>query len=101
MSSFIHLGPIWNGANPNLLNNVLRGELGFNGFVSSDAVFWFMNPALAVRNGQNLHLAALPTSQTKIVEAAHKEDPVGITKGLREIVHTVLYNLLNDANLVE
>ncbi len=101
MSSFIHLGTVWNGANPNLLNNVLRGELGFEGFVSSDAVFWFMDPALAVRNGENLHLAALPTGQSKIVEAEYKEDPVGIATGLRESAHTLLYILLNETKLVD
>ncbi len=101
MSSFIHLGHVWNGANPDLLNDVLRGELGFKGFVSSDAVFWFMDPTLAMRNGGDLHLAALPTSQEKRVKKMYKEDPIGILTGLRTSVHNVLYTLLNESNLVE
>ncbi len=101
MSSFIHLGPIWNGANPNLLNEVLRGELGFRGFVSSDAVFWFMDPTLAMRNGGDIHLAAFPSSQEKIVKEAYKKDPIGIVTGLKTSVHNVLYTLLNESKIME
>ena len=101
MSSFIHLGYIWNGANPNLLNEVLRGELGFEGFVSSDAVFWFMDPTLAMRNGGDIHLSALPSSQEKRVKEVYKEDPVGIVTGLKTSVHNVLYTLVNESKLVD
>ena len=36
MTSFTLIGPKWTGANSDLLNGVLRGEWGFDGFVVSD-----------------------------------------------------------------
>lgn len=36
MSSFNFIGDIYSGENPYLLNNVLRGEWGFQGMVESD-----------------------------------------------------------------
>ncbi len=101
MSSFIHLGYKWNGASSELLNNVLRGEMGFDGFVSTDAVFWFMDPNLALRNGNDLMLAAMPSGIETKIDVAYKEDPVGVLEGLRTSVHHVLYTLLNETKLTE
>ena len=36
MSSFNFIGPKWCGANPDLLNGVLRDEWGFRGMVLTD-----------------------------------------------------------------
>lgn len=101
MSSFIFLGHKWNGANSDLLNDVVRGEMGFDGFVSSDATFWFMDPTLALRNGNDLMLAALPTPLEKKVAKAYEEDPAGIVIGLRDRVHTTLYTLLNRSKFAD
>lgn len=102
MSSFIHIGPKWSSGNPELLNNVLRNEWGFTGIVSSDAVqAWFMDPELALRNGNDLMLNPAPSLQEKTIKALYKEDPVGVTKSLKERVHNIAYSILNYTNAVE
>ncbi|GLI26500.1 beta-glucosidase [Agromyces rhizosphaerae] len=94
MSSFIHIGPTWSGGNEALLQEVLRGEWGFDGIVSTDAVLGaFMDPAQAVRYGNDLMLAVMPTSVASTIEAELEADPVGVGEALRERVHTVLYAL--------
>ena len=66
MSSFIHIGYKWSGGNPELLQNVLRGEWGFVGLVTTDAVLGsFMDISLAIHNGNDIMLAMLPSGQEK------------------------------------
>lgn len=96
MSSFIHIGYKWSGGNPELLQNVLRGEWGFDGFVTSDAFFGFMDPNLSLRNGNDLLLTNLtPTKTEKEIHDLYKDDPVGVAQGLRDRIHTLIYNILN------
>lgn len=96
MSSFSHIGHKWAGGNPELLGDVLRGEWGFEGLVSTDAVLGdFMDPTLAVRHGNDLMLDMLtPTGNIKKLKKAYQDDPVGIANGLRDRVHTTLFVLL-------
>ncbi|MDE0546235.1 glycoside hydrolase family 3 N-terminal domain-containing protein [Microbacterium sp. C7(2022)] len=95
MSSFINIGGRWSGGNEVLLEEVLRGEWGFDGVVSTDAVLGgFMDPTLAVRYGNDLMLAMLPSSAASSTKAALEDDPVGVGEGLRDRVHNVLYALL-------
>ncbi|KQM82705.1 glycoside hydrolase family 3 protein [Agromyces sp. Leaf222] len=95
MSSFIHVGPRWSGGNEQLLQEVLRGEWGFDGIVSTDAVLGaFMDPAQAVRYGNDLMLAMLGNSTVSTTEKALADDPVGVGEGLRDRVHNVMYALL-------
>lgn len=95
MTSFINIGGSWAGGNDQLLNDVLRGEWGFTGVVSTDAVLGgFMDPALAVRYGNDLMLAPLANVTVSATERAYKEDPVGVGEGLRERVHAVAFALL-------
>ncbi|KQZ10877.1 hypothetical protein ASD23_01610 [Agromyces sp. Root1464] len=95
MSSFINIGGSWAGGNEQLLQEVLRGEWGFDGVVSTDAVLGgFMDPALAVRYGNDLMLAPLSSSVASSVKQAYDEDPVGVGNGLRDRVHAVSYALL-------
>ncbi|CAM3467640.1 glycoside hydrolase family 3 protein [Isoptericola cucumis] len=94
MSSFINIGGVWAGGNEPLLQDVLRGEWGFQGVVSTDAVLGdWMDPGLAARYGNDLMLAMLPGTD-KATRAAVEEDPVGVGHGLRERVHAVLYAVL-------
>ncbi|WP_105566935.1 glycoside hydrolase family 3 protein [Microbacterium halophytorum] len=95
MSSFINIGGRWAGGSEALLQDVLRDEWGFDGVVSSDAVLGgFMDPALAVRYGNDLMLAVLGNGTVKQVEEVYDEDPVGVGAGLRDRVHTVMFALL-------
>ena len=101
MSSFIHIGPKWSGGNPELLNNVLRGEWGFVGIVTTDAVLGgFMDLNLAIRNGNDLMLNPFPTWQERHFDELYQEDPVGITIAMRERVHNICYSILEYTNLM-
>ena len=95
MSSFSYIGTKWAGGNKELLTNVLRNEWGFDGFVSSDAVFGFMEAPQAVVAGNDLMLDVMSaTKNEKRLTKAYKEDPAGIAHGLRESVHHILYTVL-------
>lgn len=95
MTSFINIGGRWAGGNEQLLQGVLRGEWGFDGVVSTDAVVGgFMDPALAVRYGNDLMLAPLANLTVSATQKAYAADPVGVGQGLRERVHAVAFALL-------
>jgi beta-glucosidase len=102
MSSFIHVGHKWAGGNPELLNNVLRDEWGFVGVITTDAVLGgWMDLNLAIRNGNDLMLAVLASPQERYFDELYKEDPVGVTMGLRERVHNICYAVLEYTDLVK
>ncbi|MBP1971655.1 beta-glucosidase [Virgibacillus natechei] len=93
MSSFSFIDGKW--ANPELLNGVLRNEWGFEGVVSSDAVFGFMEAPQAVTSGNDLMLDILSApKQKQLLEEAYDEHPEAITVGLRDSVHNALYATL-------
>lgn len=95
MSSFSYLGPVWAGANPDLLNNVLRKEWGFEGVVSSDAVFGFMKVEEAIINGNDLMLDIMSnTTQQRNLKKAFQENPQYIGTGLKESAHNILFAIL-------
>lgn len=58
MSSFNFIGDIYSGANPNLLNDVLRDEWGFQGMVLTDwdGSYGYQNTDDCIRNGNDLML---------------------------------------------
>ncbi|MDR1733565.1 MAG: glycoside hydrolase family 3 C-terminal domain-containing protein [Oscillospiraceae bacterium] len=97
MSSFIHIGHKWSGGNPELLTDVLRGEWGFCGFVTSDAALRsYMDVNKMLHAGNDLLLDALATR----ADAAYwkqllKDDEAGTVAGLRQAVHNVCYALAN------
>ncbi len=103
MSSFTHIGYKWSGASSELLNEVLRGEWGFTGIVSTDAGMpgGFMNAGLACRNGNDLMLDMGLAGAASAVEKACKADPVGVMLGLRECAHNICYSIVNYTNAVE
>lgn len=93
MSSFSYIDGKW--ANPELLNGMLRDEWGFEGVVSSDAVFGFMEPQIAITSGNDLMLDVLSvTKNKKLLEEAYNEHPEAITAGLRNSMHNSLYATL-------
>ena len=103
MSAFTHIGYKWSGANPELLQDVLRGEWGFRGFVTTDAGMpgGFMDAGLACRNGNDLMLDMGLAGAAKAVDTAYKADPAGVLMGLRDCAHNLLYSLLNYTNVVK
>ena len=94
MSSFINLGGSWAGGNEDLLQEVLRGEWGFEGFVSTDAVLGsWMDPELAALYGNDWMLAVFPSTTVKQITAAAESDPAGVGAGLRDRVHALLFTI--------
>lgn len=95
MSSFSYINGQWAGGNSILLNDLLRDEWGFEGVVSSDAVFGFMHANDAVVSGNDLMLDIMSNSTNKNrLEEAYEIDPAGITQGLQTSLHNTLYALL-------
>ncbi|MCL2300152.1 MAG: glycoside hydrolase family 3 C-terminal domain-containing protein [Firmicutes bacterium] len=92
MSGYNRLGTRWCGASAALLNDLLRREWGFEGFVVSDfssnmTGAGYMSPVLAVYNGNDAILAGIDLitipSNLLAVEAAYLRDPVGFGAALR------------------
>ncbi len=93
MSAFNRLGTNWCGGSSALLNDLLRGEWGFNGFVVSDYSWNFtgigyMSPIIAVYNGNDTLLTGLWAvnlpSHVIAVTAQYYADPIGFGTALRE-----------------
>ncbi len=96
MSSFSYIGPKWAGANSELLNDVLRDEWGFEGFVSSDAVFGFMKADKAVVSGNDLMLDIMSKHKNKkYLKDAYNKNPGQTVKGLQDSVRNVLHTYVN------
>lgn len=93
MSAFNRIGLNWCGGSSALLNDLLRGEWGFEGFVVSDYSWNFtgsgyMSPVIAVYNGNDTILSGiwavnLPSHITAVT-AAYYRDPVGFGNALRQ-----------------
>ena len=103
MSAFTHIGYKWSGANPELLQDVLRTEWGFTGFVTTDACMpgGFMDAGLACRNGNDLMLDMGLGDCANSVEKAYKADSAGVLRGLRECAHNICYSILNYTDVVK
>lgn len=101
MSSFINIGPKWSGGNDELLNKLLRDEWGFDGIVTTDAQLGsWMNPVKAVTTGNELMLSIFKgASNEKLLNDAYQEMPVLMSNSLRDRIHTIMYNIVNNTNM--
>ncbi len=103
MSSFINIGTEWAGANDELLNKLLRDEWGFDGIVTTDAQLGsWMNPVDAVIVGNELMLSIFKgASNVDLLTEAYEEMPVLMSNSLRDRMHTIMYNIVNETNAIE
>lgn len=98
MSSYNYIGNRWAGGCSELLQNVLRDEWGFCGFVLSDyfGCYGFMNADQGVRNGTDVMLC--PTgnefSMVKVLTNTSKQ-------ALRQSAKNVLYTVVNSRAYAE
>ncbi|MBE6783438.1 MAG: beta-glucosidase [Ruminococcaceae bacterium] len=93
MSSYNRIGTTWAGGNGALLNEVLRNEWGFEGFVVSD-YSWnmtgtgYMNPVIAVYNGNDTILSGVwilnYPSHVSVIKKVYEQDPIGMGNALRQ-----------------
>lgn len=92
MSSFNYIGPKYSGANPDLLQKVLRGEWGFRGFVVTDyfgAYDTFQNGDQEMRNGNDSMLATMDVTNHVANKSATS------LKAMRQASHNILYTTAN------
>lgn len=93
MSSFNYIGAIHAGASSALLNNVLRDEWGFRGFVLTDyfGVYGYMDADREIRNGNDAMLVAYDT------ETNHLTDKSSATsvKAMRQACKNIMYTVVN------
>ncbi|MDD2957085.1 MAG: glycoside hydrolase family 3 N-terminal domain-containing protein [Lachnospiraceae bacterium] len=94
MSSFNRAGALWTSASENLVQSILRGEFGFDGYVitdmaSSNAAL-FMTYVDGFMNGTDLYLGSGSESALNEYKAS-----ATFANRIRESVHRILYVLSN------
>lgn len=95
MSSFNFIGPRSTGANPNLLNNVLRDEWGFRGMVLSDwnGSYGYQNTDDFVRNGNDAMLGFGTQKSNEITNTS-----ATMVLAMRKAAKNILYTTVNSGN---
>ena len=93
MSSFNYIGTNWAGGTSELLQTVLRGEWGFQGFVLTDyfGVYGYMNSDQAIRNGTDCMLVAYDTETNHVKD---QESATGV-QAMRQACKNILYTVVN------
>ena len=96
MSSFNFIGPIAAGANPNLLNTVLRDEWGFRGMVLSDwnGSYGYQNTDDFIRNGNDVMLGFMQHESNEITNT----DSATLITAMRQACKNIFYTVVNSGN---
>ena len=92
MSSFNYIGNRWAGGCSELLQNVLRGEWGFLGFVETDyfGVYGYMTADQAVRNGGDLMLCTTGNDYNNVTVLTNSSK-----QAMRTAAKNILYTVVN------
>ena len=99
MSAYNRLGTDWCGGCSELLNDLLRTEWGYTGYVISDyssnmTGTGYMSPVVAVYNGNDTMLTGLwlISMPSHIIEMrkAYNNDPIGFGNALREACRNIM-----------
>ena len=92
MSSFNYIGSRWAGGCKELLQNVLRGEWGFLGFVETDyfGVYGYMTADQGVRNGSDLMLCTTGNDFNKMTVLTNSSK-----QAMRTSAKNILYTVVN------
>lgn len=106
MSGFNRLGTKWCGASTELMNNVLRGEWGFDGFVATDMdncnnnvlCTGYMYAPTTITGGTDIYDGVgNPAAHNRRNQLnAYRNDPYVMTK-LREACEHIVYAVANSA----
>ncbi len=99
MSAYNRIGTDWCGGCSELLNDLLRTEWGYEGYVISDyssnmTGTGYMSPVVAVYNGNDtmltgLWLISMPSHIIEM-EKAYRNDPIGFGTALREACRNIM-----------
>lgn len=93
MSSFNFIGDIYSGANPHLLNNILRDEWGFKGMVLTDwdGSYGYQNTDDCIRNGNDLMLGFNTYESNQITDT----DSASCVQALRQASKNIMFTVAN------
>ncbi len=96
MSSFNFIGDIAAGANPHLLNTVLRDEWGFRGMVLSDwnGSYGYQNTDDFVRNGNDAMLGFMQHESNEITNT----ESATLVSAMRQACKNIFYTVVNSGN---
>ncbi len=93
MDSFNRIGTIWSGENSALLEDVLRGEWGFKGYVISDCPWeQYMDRIGALLNGQDCVLYEAFDTNIYLEKA---QESATVAQALRQATRRILYTTVN------
>ena len=98
MGGFNRLGVTWTGHHTKLWKEVMEGEWGFTGNVTTDFgqnPTGLMEPQLAYEAGTNMFCTSGNTFYTLVVEQAKTD--AKLLENMRESAHRILYNFANSA----
>ena len=92
MSSFNYIGAVWAGACDELLNNVLRDEWGFRGFVLTDYFgnTTYMDADQAIRGGTDCMLVAYDTPTNHVTDTTSATSVLAMRQACKNILYTTV-----------
>jgi hypothetical protein len=99
MGAFNRLGLVWTGHHSNLWKNVMEGEWGFRGNVTTDfgqKQGSLMEPLLAYEAGTHMFCTS-GTGFAKYLEGVGIRNDAKLMANMREAIHRQLYNFANSA----
>ena len=96
MGSFNFIGPVNNSANPYLLNNILRDEWGYRGFVLTDwnGSYGYQQTDECVRNGNDAMLGFNQHESNQITNTGSAT----LVLAMRQACKNILYTVANSGN---
>ncbi|WP_249367142.1 MULTISPECIES: glycoside hydrolase family 3 N-terminal domain-containing protein [unclassified Actinomyces] len=96
MSAFNYIGTRYTGADPNLLNGVLREEWGFQGMVLTDwyGSYGYQQTTDSVLNGNDLMLGMGSQARSTV----ENQDSATVVSALRTASHNILFTVANSGN---
>jgi beta-glucosidase len=99
MSSFNFIGDIYSGENPYLLNNVLRGEWGFQGMAESDwnGSYGYQQTDACVRNGNDIMLGFMQHESNQMDNL----DSPTLVNAMRQACKNIMYTVVNSGAYAE
>lgn len=106
MSSFNFIGHIYSGANPYLLNNVLRDEWGFKGMVLTDwdGSYGYQITDDSIRNGNDIMLGFNSYESNRITDTDAASCVLALRQASKNIMFTVAnsgaYTIEREARLI-
>lgn len=92
MSSYNYIGTQWAGASDHLLNNVLRGEWGFQGAVLTDyfANFGYMDATRSIYNGGDICLINRDVTTNYVTDTGDASTVVQMRRACKNVLYTTV-----------